>query len=90
MVTTILGFIWRIEACKKFKMLFKQYKIDKLTNNILREESHECKFYESIDKMWHQTCTIMKHVTTFVDGMKLLQFENNTKLLEKLISKSTS
>jgi hypothetical protein len=32
----------------------------------------------------------MKHVTTFVDGMKLPQFENNTKLLEKLIPKATS
>jgi hypothetical protein len=32
----------------------------------------------------------MKHVTTFVDGMKLPQFENNTKLLENLISKATS
>jgi hypothetical protein len=90
MVTTILGFIRRTETCKKFNMLFKKYKINKLTNDILREESHKCKFYESIDQMWHQTCTIMKHVTTFVNGMKLPQFENNTKLLEKLISKATS
>jgi hypothetical protein len=79
MVTTILGFITTTEACKKFNMLFKQYKIDKLANNILREENHECKFYESIEQWWHQTCTIMKHVTTFVDDMKLPQYENNTK-----------
>jgi hypothetical protein len=79
MVTTILGFIRTIEACKKFNMLFKQYKIDKIANNILREENHECKFYESIDQWWHQTCTITKHLTTIVDGMKLLQYENNIK-----------
>ncbi len=70
-------------------MLFKQYKIDKLANNILGEEKHECKFYESIDQWWHQTCIVMKHVTTFVDDMKSPQFENNTNLLKILSSKAT-
>lgn len=49
----------------------------------MREEKHECKFYESIDEWWHQVGIIMKHVITFVNDTKLLQFESNPRLLEK-------
>jgi hypothetical protein len=64
---------------KKFNFSSKQYKTHNLANGILGEEKHKYKFYESIDQWWHQTCTITKHLTTIVDGMKLLQYENNIK-----------
>ncbi len=49
----ILEFRRTSEECnKKFNLLFKVYKIDKLTNDISREEMHECKFYESIDQFF--------------------------------------
>ncbi len=48
---TILKFERTFETCnKKFNLLFKLYKMDKLTNDISGEEMHECKFYESIDQ----------------------------------------
>jgi hypothetical protein len=79
MVVTILKFTKIVKTCKKFNLLFKKYKIDKLANGILKEEKHECKFYE----WWHQVGIIMKHVITFVNDTNLLQFESNTRLLEK-------
>jgi hypothetical protein len=53
-----------IEVCKKkFNTLFKQYKVDKMANNVLGEGCHECKFNDSIDLWWHQTSTVMKHAS---------------------------
>jgi hypothetical protein len=84
MVATILRFTRTIETCKKkFNLLFKQYKTNKLVNGILGEERHERKFYEPIDQWWHQSSFIMKHVTTFANDMELPQFENNIELFEK-------
>lgn len=52
------------EACKKkFNSIFKQYKVDKMSNGVSGERWHECKFYDSIDQWWHQTGTVMKHVS---------------------------
>jgi hypothetical protein len=84
MVVIIPIFTKTIETCKKkFNLLFKQYMTNKLTSSISREEMHECKFYESIDQLWHQIGTIMKHVTTSTNEMELAQFENNNELLVK-------
>jgi hypothetical protein len=72
MVVIIPIFTKTIEACKKkFNLLFKQFIIDKLTSSISREEMCECKFYESIDQLWHQIDTVMKHVTTSTNDMEL-------------------
>jgi hypothetical protein len=57
--------------------------IDKLTNNISKEEMLECKFKESIDQLWHQVGIVMKCVTTSTNDMELPQFENNNELLKK-------
>ena len=48
---------------EKNNTLFKQYKVDKMANNVSGEGHHECKFYGSIDQWWHQTSTMMKHVS---------------------------
>jgi hypothetical protein len=83
MVVTIPIFTKTIETCKKkFNLLFKQYMTDK-TSSISRKEMCECKFYESIDQLWHQVSTVMKHVTTSTNDMELPQFENNNELLKK-------
>ncbi len=44
---------------------------------------HECKFYESIDQLWHHIGIVMKHVTTSTNDMELPQFENINELLIK-------
>jgi hypothetical protein len=60
-VTTIPRFIRIIKTCKKeFNLLLKT---NKLTNDISRDERHECKFYESIDQWQHQV--VMKNVIAF-------------------------
>jgi len=92
MVATIPRFTKTLKTCKKkFNLLFKQYKSNKLAIDISRDERHECKFYESIDQWWHQVGTFMKLVTAFANEMELLQCEDNIELVEKqLISKATS
>jgi len=54
-----------------------------IKSSISRKEMCECKFYESIDQLWHQVGTVMKHVTTSTNDMELPQFENNNELLKK-------
>jgi hypothetical protein len=34
---------------RKFNTLYKQYKEDKIVNNISQNDCHDCKFYESLD-----------------------------------------
>lgn len=34
-----------------------------MANGISGSDRHACKFYDSFDQWWHQTGTIMKHVT---------------------------
>jgi hypothetical protein len=59
-------------ACKKkFNTLFKQYKEDKLTNEVSRNDCHQCKFYESMDLWWSQVGSVFKHVSTFANDMDL-------------------
>jgi hypothetical protein len=51
MLVAIPGFSHIAEACrKKFEMVFKSYKEDKLVNSISRNDRHECKFYNSLDQ----------------------------------------
>jgi hypothetical protein len=72
------------EVCnKKFNLLFKLYKIDKLTNDISMEEMHECKFYESIDQFFscyyicfHIANNHRYHCTIILMRCKLLQCHN--------------
>jgi hypothetical protein len=51
MLVAIPGFSHIAEACrKKFEMVFKSYKEDKLVNSISGNDRHECKFYNSLDQ----------------------------------------
>jgi hypothetical protein len=46
----IHGFKNSAMACKrKFNTLYMQYREDKVANNILGNDHHDCKFYESLD-----------------------------------------
>ncbi len=41
-------------ACKwKFNAIHKQYKNDKITNEISNNDHHECPFYDALDSWWH-------------------------------------
>jgi hypothetical protein len=67
-----------IETCKKkFNTLFKQYKVDKMANSVSGEGHHECKFYDSIDKWWHQIGTVMKHVSASTNDSDHISLENS-------------
>ena len=65
LIAVIPGLNRTSEGCKKkFNTLYKLYKEDKLANGISGSDRHACKFYDSFDQWWHQTGTVMKHVTT--------------------------
>ena len=39
---------------KKHENIFKAYKEDKMANEISRNVHHETKFFDAMDKWWHQ------------------------------------
>ena len=64
MLAAIPGFSRTIEGCrKKFENIFKSYKEEKLANSISGNNTHECKFYDSLDQWWHQARSVLKHVS---------------------------
>jgi len=64
MVVIKYGLNRTAEACKKkLNVLHKQYRLDKMVNGVSGSDRHECKFYDAFDQWWHQTNTVMKHVT---------------------------
>ena len=64
LIAVIPGLNRTSEGCKKkFNTLYKLYKEDKLANGISGSDRHACKFYDSFDQWWHQTGTVIKHVT---------------------------
>ena len=78
MIVAIPEFSRMAEACqKKFEMVFKPYKEDKLANSVLGNDRHECKFYDSIDYWWHQVGSVMKQVSaTTMDNISVGGQEN--------------
>lgn len=67
-IATFARFTKLFEVCKKkFNILFKQYKCDKMANGIYGESRHKCKSYDSIDLWCHQAQVIMKYVSTFAN-----------------------
>ena len=89
MIAVIPGLNRTAEGCKKkFNSLYKLYKEDKLANGISGSDRHACKFYDSFDQWWHQTGTVMKHVTASANDS--LSVEDSTTDIEKdLHSKDT-
>jgi hypothetical protein len=62
------------ETCKKkFNVLYKQYWLDKMTNGVSGSDRHEYKFYDVFDQWWHQTGTVMKHVTASANGSTCIE-----------------
>jgi hypothetical protein len=62
---------------EKNNTLFKQYKVDKMANSVLGEGHHEYKCYDSIDQWWHQTSTMMKHVSASANDNDHISPENS-------------
>lgn len=56
---------------EEFFAFFKQYKEDKLANEVSWNNIHECKFYKFMDHWWHQAGQVMKHVTTLAKDSDL-------------------
>ena len=51
MVAVIPGLNRTAEACKKkFNVLYKQYRLDKMVNRVSGSDRHECKFYNTFDQ----------------------------------------
>jgi hypothetical protein len=48
-----------------FNAIYKLYKDDKITNEILGNDRHECPFYDALDSWWHQNINVTKHVSVF-------------------------
>jgi hypothetical protein len=53
---------------KKFNVFYKQYRLDKMANGDSGSYRYEYKFHDAFDQWWHQTGTVMKHVTAFANG----------------------
>jgi hypothetical protein len=54
MLASILGFSRTPIVCKwKFNAIYKQYKDDKIANEILGIDYHECPFYDALNSWWH-------------------------------------
>jgi hypothetical protein len=90
MVAVIHGLNRTAKTCKKkFNVLYKQYWLDKMTNEVSGSDRHECKFYDVFDQWWHQTSNVMKHVTASANGSTCI--EDSTEKPEKeQISEPTS
>ena len=54
---------------------------DKLANGISGLDRHACKFYDSFDQWWHQTGTVMKHVTASANDS--MNVEESTMDIQK-------
>ena len=89
LIAVIPGLNRTSEGCKKkFNTLYKLYKEDKLANGISGSDRHACKFYDSFDQWWHQTGTVMKHVTTSASDSVSVE-DNTTDNDNDLHSKDT-
>jgi hypothetical protein len=76
------------EACrKKFEKIFKAYKGNKMANGISSNDRHESKFYDAVNKWWHQTGQVM-HVSTTIAGN--MDFHNTSSLEMDGLPESTS
>jgi hypothetical protein len=54
MLATLPSFSRISIVCKwKFNAIHKQYKYDKITNEILDNDHHECPFYDALDSWWY-------------------------------------
>ena len=63
MVSSIPKFKRSAMVCKyKFNTLYKQYREDKVANNILGNDCYDYEFYKSLDTWWHLNSNVMKHV----------------------------
>jgi len=61
MLVSIPGFSKTSIAYKhKFNPIYKQYKEDKIANEISSNDRHECPFYDALDSWWHQSGNVMK------------------------------
>jgi hypothetical protein len=56
---------------QKWPLLFKQYKENKMANEVLGNDYHECKFYDSMDLWWNPLEVIFKPISTFTNDMDL-------------------
>ena len=69
MIVVIPGLNRTAESCKKkFNVLYKQYRLDKMANGLSKSDRHKCKFYEAFDQWWHQTSIVMKNITASANG----------------------
>lgn len=65
MMASVEGFNRTPIACKrKFNSLYKQYKDDKMANNVSDgDHRNECKFHECLDHWWHFNGQVMKRAS---------------------------
>jgi hypothetical protein len=62
MLATLPSFSRTPIACKwKFNAIHKQYKNNKIANEISNYD--ECDFYDALDSWWHWSGNMMKHVS---------------------------
>ncbi len=71
MLVSILGFLKTPIACKhKLNAIYKQYKDDKVANESLGNDCHECPFCDALDGWWHQSGNVMKHENAFANEIE--------------------
>ncbi len=60
-----------ILSFSKTPLLFKQYKENKMANEVLGNDYHECKFYDSMDFWCNQLGVIFKPISIYTNDMDL-------------------
>lgn len=79
MMAAVEGFNRTPIACKrKFNSLYKQYKDDKMTNNVSDSDRNEYKFYECLDQWWHFNGHVMRHVSSVSKNCTTSTMDNPT------------
>ncbi len=64
-----------------FNEIYKLYKDEKITNEILENDHHEWPFNDALDSWWHQNKNVMKHVNVFINEID--EIVNNSKFQTK-------
>jgi hypothetical protein len=64
-----------------FNEIYKLYKDEKITNEILENDHREWPFNDALDSWWHQNKNVMKHVNVFINEID--EIVNNSKFQTK-------
>jgi hypothetical protein len=76
MVVAILSFSRSTYACKKYMILLKNYKAEKIVNEVFGNNQHGGKFYEAMDHWNHHKGQLTKAMSASTTSAKTFDVKN--------------